>query len=176
MRSVRVTIFCSLFLIVLFLALAGRCFYLQSVKAEHYLDKSLKQQRAFRSRQPERGPILDCRGRVLAASNGIQTIFADPQDIKDAKQTSSDLAPHVDMGAHIICQLILESSSRRFVKIKSTTDPNECAAARAIHGIGTISDWQRHYPTGPLMSNVVGFTSKDGGLEGIELKYDSTLR
>ncbi|UCF14366.1 MAG: hypothetical protein JSW59_13205, partial [Phycisphaerales bacterium] len=95
MRNVRVTIYFSLFLIVLFLALAARCFYLQSVMAEHYLDKSLKQQRAYRDRQPQRGVILDCRGRVLAASNGIQTIFADPLDIKDPKDTSNKLAPIV---------------------------------------------------------------------------------
>jgi len=175
-RSVRVTIFFSLLLIVLFLALAARCFYLQSVRAEHYLDASLAQQRAFRSRQPQRGVILDCRGRVLAASNGVQTIFADPQEIDDAKETSSELAPHVDMGAHIICQLILESRSPRFARIKTSTDPNECAAARSIRGIGTYSDWQRHYPMGRLVSNVVGFTSIDNrGLEGIELKYDKAL-
>jgi len=177
MRSVRVTIFFSLFLIVLFLALAGRCFYLQSVKAQHYLDESLRQQRAERSRQPQRGPILDCRGRVLAASNGIQTIFAEPRNIKDAKETSSELAPHIDMGAHVICQLILESRNPGFARIKTTTDANECAAASRIHGIGTYSDWQRHYPMGRLVSNVVGFTANDNrGLEGIERKYDTALR
>ena len=157
------------------MALAARCFYLQSVKAEHYLDESLKQQRAFRSRQPQRGVILDCRGRVLAASNGVQTIFADPQEIKDPKDTSNELAPVVDMGAHIICQKIHESSSPRFARIKNTTDPVECEAARRIHGIGTYSDWQRHYPMGRLVSNVIGFTGVDGGLEGIEFKYDQAL-
>ena len=177
MRNVRVTILFSLILIVSFVALGARCFYLQSVRAEHYLDASLTQQRAFRSRQPQRGVILDCRGRVLAASNGIQTIFADPQEIKDAKETSSELAPIVNMGAHIICKLILESKSPRFVKIKNTTDTNECSAARKIHGIGAYSDWQRHYPMGNFLSNVVGFASTDNrGLEGIELKYDKALR
>jgi cell division protein FtsI (penicillin-binding protein 3) len=165
-----------LFLIVLFLALAARCFYLQSVRAEYYFDASVRQQRAERSRQPQRGVILDCRGRVLAASNGIQTIFAEPRIIKDAKETSSELARHVDMGAHIICQLILESRNPGFAKIKTTTDANECAAAREIHGIGAYSDWQRHYPTGRLVSNVIGFANKyNRGLEGIELKYDTAL-
>jgi cell division protein FtsI (penicillin-binding protein 3) len=157
-------------------ALAARCFYLQFVRGEHYSDASLKQQRAHRDRQPQRGVILDCRGRVLAASNGIQTIFADPQEIEDAKETSTELAPIVNMGAHIICKLILESNSRRFVRIKNTTDANECSAASRIRGIGTYSDWQRHYPMGRLVSNVVGFTSRDNrGLEGIELKYDKSL-
>jgi len=177
LRNVRVTIFFSLLLIVSLVALGARCFYLQSVRGEHYFDASLKQQRAFRSRQPQRGVILDCRGRVLAASNGIQTIFADPQEIEDAKETSSELAAIVNMGAHIICERILESNSRRFAKIKTTTDANECSAARKIHGIGAYSDWQRHYPMGNLVSNVVGFASTDNrGLEGIELKYDKALR
>ena len=176
MRNVRVTIFFSLLLIVSLVALGARCFYLQSVRGEHYFDTYLKQQRAFRSRQPQRGVILDCRGRVLAASNGLHTIFADPQEIEDAKETSTELAQIVDMGAHIICKLILESRSRRFVRIKDTTDVNEYTAARKIHGIGAYSDWQRHYPMGRLVSNVIGFVSTDNrGLEGLELKYDKAL-
>lgn len=176
MRNVRVTILFFLILIVSFVGLGARCFYLQSVRAEHYLEASLTQQRAFRNRQPQRGVILDCRGRVLAASNGIQTIFADPQEIKDPKETSTELSKIVDMGAHVICGLIVESKSSRFVKIKSTSDPNECSAARKIRGIGVYSDWQRHYPMGNLLSTVVGFASTDNrGLEGIELKYNKAL-
>jgi cell division protein FtsI (penicillin-binding protein 3) len=169
-----VTIYISLFLIVAFLALGVRCLYLQTVRVGHYLEASLKQE-ASRKRQPQRGVILDGRGRVLAASNEIQTIFADPSEIKDAKETSSALAPIVDIGAHIICQTILESRSRRFVRIKNSADPNEYLAAHKIHGIGSQPNWQRHYPMGRLVSNVVGFTSTEGGLEGIELKYDKAL-
>ncbi|MFC1603502.1 peptidoglycan D,D-transpeptidase FtsI family protein [Planctomycetota bacterium] len=176
MRSVRITIFFSLFLMVSFLALGGRCFYLQHYKSEHYTDLCLKQ-RVFTRQQPQRGVILDCRGRVLAASNKIQTIFAEPRTIQDAKATSSELAPIVDMGAHIICQMIMESRNPGFVKIKTTTDADECRASSKIYGIGIQSDWQRHYPMGYLASNVVGFTSRDNrGLEGIELKYDKELR
>jgi len=165
-----------LLLIVSLAALGARCFYLQSFKSDYYFNVSLKQQRAFRNRQPQRGVILDCRGRVLAASNGIQTIFADPKEIEDAKETSTELAPIVDMGAHIICKLILESNNPRYVRIKNTSDANECSGARRIHGIGTNPGWQRHYPMGRLVSNVVGFTSVDNrGLEGIELKYDKSL-
>ena len=164
-----------MFLIVSFLALGVRCFYLQHFKSEHYADLCLKQQ-VYTRRQPQRGVILDCRGRVLAASNETQTIFADPQVIEDAKATSSKLAPIVDMGAHIICQLILESSSPRFIPIKVGPSAKECAQARKIYGIGVQSDWQRHYPMGRLAANLVGFTGRDNrGLEGIELKYDKEL-
>jgi len=160
---------------VSFLALGVRCFYLQYFKSNHYIDLCDKQE-VYTRIQPQRGVILDCRGRVLAASNKIQTIFAEPRSIEDAKETSSKLAPIVDIGAHIICQEILESHNPGFVKIKTTADVNECNAARNIFGIGVQSEWQRHYPMGNLAANVVGFTSLDNqGLEGIELKYDKEL-
>lgn len=160
---------------VSFLALGVRCFYLQYFKSNHYIDLCDKQE-VYTRIQPQRGVILDCRGRVLAASNKIQTIFAEPRSIEDAKETSSKLAPIVDIGAHIICQEILESHNPGFVKIKTTTDANECTAAAKIYGIGVQSEWQRHYPMGNLAANVVGFTSLDNqGLEGIELKYDKEL-
>ena len=176
MRNVRITIFFSLILMVSFLALGGRCFYLQYYKNKHFSEACLIQQRSYRHLNPQRGVILDCRGRVLAASNGTQTIFADPQVIEDAKTTSSELAPIVDMGAHIICQLILESSNPRFAPIKVGASAEECDQAHKIYGIGVQSDWQRYYPMGRLAANVVGFTSLDNrGLEGIELKYDKEL-
>ncbi len=176
MRNVRVTIVVSLLLIGSFLALIGRCFYLQYYQGEHFTQVSLRQQRYLMSRQPQRGAILDCRGRVLAASNKIQIVFAEPRVIEDAKETSSLLAPLVDMGAHEICKLILESKNPGFARIKTTADTNDYSAALRIHGIGVQSEWQRHYPMGRLTANLVGFTSLDNhGLEGLELAYDKSL-
>ena len=163
-------------LMVSFLALGGRCFYLQYYRNEHYSEACLKQE-SFRDLLPQRGVILDCRGRVLAASNKIQTIFAEPRVIKDAKTTSSELAPIVDIGAHIICQQILESNNPGFVRIKTSASAGQCNAARKIYGIGVQDEWQRHYPMGHLAANLVGFTSRrdNRGLEGVELKYDKEL-
>jgi len=177
LKSVRITIVLSLLLIVSFLGLGWRCFYIQYYRNGYYSDASLRQQRGYLTRQPQRGAILDCRGRVLAASNRTQTIFAEPRVIKDAKTTSSELAPVVDMGAHIICQLILESDNQGFAPIKVGASAAECAEAQKIHGIGVQTDWVRHYPMGRLASHVVGFASRDNrGLEGIELKYDKVLK
>ena len=176
MKNIRITIFFCLLLMVSFLALGGRCFYLQYYRNEHYSEACLKQE-SFRDLLPQRGVILDCRGRVLAASNKIQTIFAEPRVIKDAKTTSSELAPIVDIGAHIICQQILESNNPGFVRIKTNANAGQCNTARKIYGIGVQDEWQRHYPMGHLAANLVGFTSRrdNRGLEGVELKYDKEL-
>jgi len=127
--------------------------------------------------KPQRGVILDCRGRtILAASEKVQTIFAEPRIIKDPQSISNQLAAILDMSAHEIHRLITESRNPGFVKIKTAADPDQCRKARNIYGIGIQSNWRRHYPAGPLACHVVGFTSADNvGLEGVEFKYDWEL-
>ena len=179
-----------MFLIVTFLSLVGRCFYLQLVKGDHYYAICTKQLQGWVPQKPQRGVILDCRGRMLAASSRIRTIYADPRIIKDPKEISSKLAPIVDMGAHVICKLIVDRKDSRYTRIKIDADPNECnlvlgrdpatgkKKGRRVHpGIGVEVDWRRHYPMGELTAHAVGFTSVDNrGLAGVELQYDKQLR
>ncbi len=189
MKNVRITIFFSLLLIASFLALTGRCFYLQYFRSDHYAQICLKQQRLYTRRQPQRGAILDCRGRVLAASNKIQIVMAEPRIIDDPKEVSNELGPVLNMGAHEICKLIVDRKNSGYVRIKEDADANQCDLVlgrgvgadnkrhKRIHaGIGVESDWRRYYPMGRLVANVIGFTDPyNRGLEGIEYQYDKKL-
>ncbi len=177
LKNIRTVIFVSLLLIAAFLLLVWRCFWLQHFRSEHYRSVSIKQQKRYDTQRPQRGVILDCRGSLLAASNKIQTLFADPLIIKDPKDVSNKLEPVLDMGAHEICKLITESGNPRFVTLKSGATPAQCAAVRGkMYGIGINSDWRRYYPMGRLASNIVGFTNTDNhGLEGIEFEFDEQL-
>jgi cell division protein FtsI (penicillin-binding protein 3) len=168
--------FLLLLVLAAFMSLLGRCFYLQHFKNEHYRSISIKQQQKLVTLKPQRGVIVDRRGRKLAASDKMQTIFAEPRIIKDTKNTSTKLAPMMNMGAHEICRLIHEGKNPGFVRIKAGASAIECRRARRIYGIGVHSDWRRHYPGGPLAAHIVGFTSLDNrGLAGVELKYDTEL-
>ncbi|MDD5064817.1 MAG: penicillin-binding protein 2 [Phycisphaerae bacterium] len=159
-----------------FLSLAGRCFYLQYFKSGDYIAACTRQQQGRIVQMPQRGVILDCRGRMLAASNRVQTVFAEPRVIKDPKDASVRLAPILDVGAHEICRLITDSKNPGFAKIRVGADADQCKAAAKIYGIGVQSDWRRQYPVGSLAAHVVGFTSADNqGLGGIELQYNKEL-
>lgn len=177
-RRERMTIVVLIALVVVaFLGLGGRCYYLQYAKADHYGQLSLRQQCSYLPLEPQRGAILDCRGRVLAASNQIRTIFAEPRVIEDPKETASTLAPILDMGGHEICKMIYESRNPGYIALKVDADVGQCDMASGVHGIGVQSAWRRHYPTGRLASHVVGFTSRDNrGLGGIEHGFDTELR
>jgi cell division protein FtsI/penicillin-binding protein 2 len=163
-------------LIAAFLGLAGRCFYLQHVHGDYYYSKCITQQQSYNPQKPRRGVILDCRGRMLAASNRVAVVFAEPRLIKEPKSTSSRLAPVLDVGAHVICKLIMESGNPGYAMIKTGASAQECSAAGRIYGVGVQYDWLRHYPMGRLAAHAVGFTSTDNrGLGGIEFKYDKEL-
>jgi cell division protein FtsI/penicillin-binding protein 2 len=176
LKNIRITIFFAMLLIASFVALGGRCFYLQFLRGDQYLNACLVQQRSYISQQPQRGVILDCQGRVLAASNKIQTIFVEPRNVREPQLLSDRLAPIVNIKADEINRLITESRNPGFVRILTGADAIQCSDASWIPGVGIQTEWQRHYPTGNLVSNVIGFTSRDNrGLEGIELKYNKEL-
>ncbi len=172
----RTIIFFFLLLIVFFLALAGRCFYLQYLKGDYYKNICTRQQRSYYQQKPQRGAILDCRGRVLAASNRIQTVFAEPRTIKDPINTANILSPIVGLEQHQIYRLIISSKNPGYVKIKEPASSEQCSAASKVYGIGVEYDWQRYYPMGSLTSHIIGFTSSDSrGLAGIEFQYNKEL-
>ena len=175
-QLVKIIIFMSLVTLA-FLGLAVRCFYLQYYQADRFAEKSLIQQRAYLPLEPQRGAILDCRGRVLAASDQIRTIFAEPRILKDPKETATRLAPILNMGAHEICKVLLDGGNPGYAVLKTDATEAECEAVQKIHGIGIHYDWRRNYPMGPVPSHVVGFTSVDNrGIEGVEYAFDSNLR
>ncbi|MBN1796352.1 MAG: penicillin-binding protein 2 [Sedimentisphaerales bacterium] len=161
-----------------FFALAGRCLYLQLYKTEHYKEKSLRQQQKTDSQTPQRGTILDCRGRVLAASNQRQTIFAEPRRIKNPERVATEMAPVLKTEARLIYKKIIEGGNPGFARIAGGVNFEQCSQARKIDaGIGVLNEWQRYYPMGRLLCHIVGFTSDDNrGLDGIELKFDEVLQ
>lgn len=176
MKNVRITISFLLLLIVVFALLLARCFYIQFFKSGHYRSISIKQQQRRDLELPQRGVIVDCRGRVLGASNKIQTIFAEPRVIKNTEAVSIRLAPIIRAGAREIYELIKGSKNPGFIKLKEGAEQEQYTAARKIYGVGVQSKWQRHYPMGPLASHVVGFTGNGNqGLDGIELQYEKQL-
>ncbi len=175
-QLVTMIVFLSVVLLA-FLGLAARCVYLQYCLAERFAEKSLIQQRAYLPLEPQRGAIVDCRGRVLAASDQVRTIFAEPRILKDPKETATRLAAILDAGADEICKRIVDSNNPGYAVVKLDATEAECEAAQKIHGIGVRYDWRRNYPMGRLACHVVGFTSRDNrGIEGIEYAFDRDLR
>lgn len=166
-------------LIVIFGLLAWRLFYVQFYLADDLGQNSERQQHAVITQKPQRGVIVDSRGRILAASNRIDTVFAEPRAIDDIRETANQLQQILDFPGHRICKIIDESKNPGYVRIKTRITPKQRDMIKKarIPGIGIHADWHRFYPTGPLTCHILGFIGfEQNGLAGIELKYDSQLR
>ena len=175
-RIVRVTICFVLILIVALLSLVARCFYLQYFRNSHYNSQSVHQKRMFVTEYPQRGEILDRRGRVLGASNKYKTIKAERRIIKDAVKPAGLLAPILNIEGIELYKMITQGRNPGSVKLKENASEEECRQARKIYGIGVDTHWRRYYPMGSLASHIVGFTSIDNrGLGGVELECNSQL-
>jgi len=172
--------------IAVFALLGTRLFYLQKYKIDDYEIESEIRQRAIIPIKSPRGIIVDRNNNILAASNIVEVVYAEPRLIDDPDKTkivAGKLQDILEMPAPEICKIVYNSKNPGYVKIKEgITDLQRKAISKGIRngslrGIGLQPKWQRYYPTGSLMSHIIGYTGyAEEGLEGLELKFNSQLQ
>ena len=163
-------------LLLAFVGLAVRCFFIQYKHHEHYVEVSLVQQRTLTPQQGPRGAIVDTRGNILAAANQTRVIFVDPQVIEEPMETANVVADILDMDPAEIFRTIVKNRRKRYRVIKREASEAECEAVSSIEGVHVQSEWKRFYPMGRLTSHVVGYVGRDGdGQAGLELVYNREL-
>lgn len=161
---------------VLFLAVMGRAFYLQVLDSDRLQKLAEKQHQRAIPLTPDRGTIYDRTGAPLAVSVEMDSCFAEPRNISDPASTAKKLASLVHLPAEELRKKL--TGNRGFVWLQRRMTPEEAQKIKDldIEGIGFVKETQRFYPTAEIASHVLGFTGLDpNGLEGIELKYDSTI-
>ncbi|HPD47902.1 MAG TPA: penicillin-binding protein 2 [Anaerohalosphaeraceae bacterium] len=192
MTTQRFIIAFHLLMVVVFGLLGWRLFYLQHCRADHYANEAYPALHAFTQEEPQRGRILDSggvHGRVLAASNKIQTVYVDPGIMghwDDVMQTAAALQEILGIDAMEFCDLVAQRRTHRFVKIKEgiTEAEREAILAARLRPVGIQSEWRRYYPMGALTSHIVGFVGGSAdidepdrvGLAGAEQQYEALLK
>lgn len=125
-----------------------------------------------------RKTIYDRKGRPLALSLKVPSIFVDPKTFMPSQDELTALAKQL----HISRQEIVRKTAhggRRFAWIKRFASPEveESINALDISGLFVTHEWKRFYPDKELAGQVLGFVGVDGkGLEGLERHFDSRLR
>lgn len=162
--------------ILCFLAVLGRVFYLQILKADYYTDKAKSQHERIVTLEPRRGRILDKNGRILAVSIQLKSLFAKPGQIDSPTRAARLLSPILNTPYH---KLLIELKSKsNFVWIKRKLPPDQTKQIQKLNlsGIGFIEEFRRFYPNGNFAGQLLGYTGIDSqGLEGVENKYESLL-
>jgi len=126
-----------------------------------------------------RGMITDRNGESLAISTPVNSIWAIPRKVMEARPKLDKLAEYLQMDETELTSLLKDRMGRQFVYLKRHVTPAlaEQVMLLDIPGISLQREYRRYYPAGEVTSHVLGFTNiDDSGQEGMELAYDSWLK
>jgi cell division protein FtsI (penicillin-binding protein 3) len=156
--------------------IGARLVWLQVTRHEHYARRAAGQQQRVLDLEPPRGTIYDARGRVLAVSVEVDSVFADPQHVRDRSSTARQLARVLGLDARELEARL--GQDRDFVFVARKLDPPQASAVRALElpGIHFLRESKRYYPMRQLAAQVLGFVGTDHkGLAGLEAHYDRVV-
>lgn len=154
-----------------------RLIVVQGIQHDTWLKRAERAHEKNVQIEAERGSIYDRNGRTLAMNVELPSVYAVPRAIAHPGSVSRKLAPLLGMNPKALHKKL--DNKRHFTWLFRKIDPAKAEEIRRlkIKGIGFVAESQRVYPKRSLFGHVLGFAGLDNhGLEGIELKYDGTLR
>ena len=161
-----------------FSALSFRLVQLQVLDSQELRAEVRKIHGQVVHRQGRRGAILDVNGNLLANSQSVNIVTADPSLTQtQATESARKLAPLLQMDeADLVARLTREG---RYVRLKQRVDGETAQQIRALKlkGVFFEDQYARSYPAGTLASHVVGFVDgQHRGVQGIEAVMENYLQ
>ena len=165
--------------LVWMVAVLARLSYLQLFCYSEYFAKAQHQQQRIFEISPKRGTIYDRKGRELAVSLPMDSVFADPAEITDA-----------EMVGRLLSRILSDPSSPEEIETKIREAHSPIRLARKLspetvqrieemnlRGIFFQQESRRVYPQRKLAAHVLGYTDVDEkGIGGIEYALDKQIR
>jgi len=171
------------FLCVFFLAWMGaigaRLAHLQVDRHDEFVRRAERQQQRVIELDPPRGTIFDARGRELAVSVEVESAFAVPRELKDAKAAAAAIARALPRAA--VDREKLEralAGDREFIWVARKLDPPEARVLRDLDlaGLYFLEESKRYYPQREVAAQILGYVGTDNhGLDGLEAMYDKVV-
>ncbi len=161
-----------------FTALACRLFQLHVVRRAELAAEAAANREKVVHRQGRRGEIRDCNGNLLANSQSVRIVFADPSiTASNAPALAQKLAPLLKVDEPTLVAKM--TGPGRYVRLKQKVDEDTAAqiVALRLKGVGLEDQLQRTYPNGELASHVIGFVNNEHhGVQGIEYSMEQYLQ
>jgi len=172
----RLSLFAAFFCLWI-LAIFLRLLWLQIIDYGSLTQKAARQQqRAIEVASP-RGVIYDRKGRELAMSVQVDSVFAVPSEIPDQPTTARLLARILHIDPKEILAKLESSHSFTWIARKLDNDSSARIHALNLRGIYFQKEPKRFYPKNDLAAQVIGYVGMDDeGLAGIERAFDQRLR
>jgi cell division protein FtsI (penicillin-binding protein 3) len=163
--------------VVWMVAVLARLSYLQLFCYSEYFAKAQHQQQRIFEISPMRGVIYDRKGRELAVSIPMDSVFADPTDIKDPEMVARLLSRVLDVPAEDLETKINDSSKPVRLAKKLSPETVERIDEMNLKGVFFEKENRRVYPEHDLLAHVLGWVDTDEkGMGGIEHELDKQIR
>ena len=163
--------------VVWMVAVLARLSYLQLFCYSEYLAKAQHQQQRIFEISPKRGAIYDRKGRELAVSIPMDSVFADPAEITDAGMVAQLLSRVLSIPAEDLETKIQEAHTPVRLARKLSPEIVQRIDAMNLRGVFFQKENRRVYPQGELAAHVLGHVDVDEkGMGGIEYSLDKLIR
>ncbi|WDE16267.1 penicillin-binding protein PBP3 [Acinetobacter schindleri] len=205
--SVDISRFYIMWAVVLlcFLALIGRAFYVQVINKEFLQNKANAKILRTDKIKAMRGVIYDRNGVPLAISTPIMRVVIDPRDYFDNKKlydetiqalekdpnnrklkrqlpdknlNLDELADAVGMDRVDLRKKMEARPRSRYLILKKEVPPQqaELIMKRNFQGVYTEKNYKRYYPQPQPNSQIIGLTNSESvGIEGLEMQLNTRL-
>jgi cell division protein FtsI (penicillin-binding protein 3) len=159
--------------------LEARILYLQLVDREFLTAQANDRHVRTVQISAHRGSLTDRHGEPLAVSTPVDSIFANPRELKPALDRLGELAAVLGQDEESLARRITSNLDREFVYLQRHLSPmkSEQVLRLGLPGIGTQREYRRYYPAGEVTGHFIGFTDVDDvGQEGMELALNHWLK
>jgi cell division protein FtsI (penicillin-binding protein 3) len=155
----------------------ARLSYVQLFCYSEYFAKAQHQQQRIFEISPKRGTIYDRKGRELAVSLPMDSVFADPSDITDAGMVARLLSHVLNVPADDLETKIREAHSPVRLAKKLSPETVQRIDGMNLRGVFFQKENRRVYPQRELAAHVLGYVDVDEkGIGGIEYSLDKEIR
>ncbi|MCG8569302.1 MAG: transpeptidase family protein [Spirochaetes bacterium] len=166
--KLRIRILLILFALIA-IALAIRIIYLVNIPAADYIIREGKY-------SIKRGDIVDSHYRILAVSDEMISLYANPYEIKKKEQTALELSTLLNLSYQEISSKLESDKNFVWIKRKIPLHYQKLIKEKKLTGIYITKEYQRFYPNRKLASHILGFCDIDNrGVEGVENIFNPYL-
>jgi len=161
------------------LALVARAVDLQVVRKDFLQGQGDARYLRVVSEPAHRGMITDRFGEPLAISTPVDSVWANPQELIQARDSWPQLEKVLGLKRGVLERQLAAKRDKEFIYLKRRVAPDlaEKVMALKIPGVALAPEYKRFYPAGEVTAHVVGFTNVDDeGQEGMELVHDARLK
>ncbi len=157
-----------------FVLLGVRAADLQIIQSEELKQRAEKQRQRQLEVQAPRGQITDTKGRILAESIEVPSIYAIGSELQ--RDRLPEVARILKVRTSTLRKRVQKKSGFVWLARQVSPAQAENIMALSVPGVRQEHEWHRYNPLGPETGHVLGFVGIDGrGLEGLERSLNAKL-